>query len=74
MSPRERAEALGWVRSPIFGFWCTDDEVIVWASNTRPLWWPCPRWLSTGRVPSVGHPTEDAALAVALELRDVWLS
>ena len=76
MSPTERAEALGWQRGAVSGFWTTTDEVIVWASASRTprTWWPCPRWLATGRLPSVGFGTEDEALAVVLELRDVVLS
>lgn len=80
MTPRERAEALGWVgygswwgrskraRTPIV--WESDGPLpdgrwgLQWAVNLRGMW-----EMGTRR-----YPTESEALAAALELRDVVLS
>lgn len=69
MTPRERAEALGWMRHPEYPTWRDPGaRLVVYRSvggwqDAQPFW-------SSGR----WHATEDAALAAALELRDVVLS
>lgn len=74
MSPRERAEALGWVRMTCTGpRWIGHGEPVVWESADS-YWYPCPRWLASGRVLGVRFGTEDEALEHALLLLDVWLS
>ena len=69
MTPRERAEAVGWVpwaRNGRHG-WRVPGMELFW-SLTHETWSICSRgaWLD--------FPTEDEALAHALLLRDVVLS
>lgn len=81
MSPRERAEALGWERrgstwyARLGNLWGprTTALTMVWLESVRPEVW------RTRDCPSPGalthrHRTEDEALEHALLLLDVWLS
>lgn len=76
MTPRERAEALGWVRDEIHRTWHVPGSPVTW--------WPVGTFYAGQRlawgagwrgmwVPG-GYGTEDEALAHALLLRDVVLS
>ncbi len=83
MTPREHAEALGWVRDP-GGWWLrragpwagAGNPCIVHATSSSP--WrrkplkPAARWFACPD--ATVHHTEDEALAHALLLRDVVLS
>lgn len=79
MTPRERAEALGWRRADD-GVWSRSSTRHVFSTSYSPYpvgptrdgtWgvgW-CARW-----VPECRYATEDEALEHALLLRDAWLS
>jgi len=74
VTPRERAEALGWVRSE--GAWWvspySDDR--TYPAGETAMTGP-DRWSTGWRGKWIWHhPTEDEALAHALLLRDVVLS
>lgn len=72
MTPRERAEALGWVRCHPGVAWAHAERDFFLASvvpDGSGRWRAKLPGLHTGV-----HTTEDAALAAALELRDVVLS
>ena len=68
VSPRERAEALGWVRGE--GWWkCRTCAPVQWQNVVAFVW---TGWLVRGR--RGPWRTEDEALEHALLLLDVWLS
>ena len=83
MTPRERAEALGWVLAHVsYGAagsearWETPaGKEIAWCSDQQR--WPrVGWWVGPPIIDGMGtyYPTEDEALAHALLLRDVVLS
>lgn len=77
MTPRERAEAIGW-RRDADGMWSSTRNIFSASYSPYPVgpmrdgaWgvgW-CSRWM-----PGCRYATEDEALEHALLLRDVWLS
>lgn len=67
MTPRERAEALGWYTNIAGDWYDADHRVVLWLTAVGVCW--------VRAAEKYGPwPTEDEALAHALLLRDVVLS
>lgn len=69
MTPRERAEALGWERTEWRGrpLWLFSGGIVYWC-------WSSETWVVDTRAMDDEFEDESDALAAALELRDVVLS